>query len=68
MTIYDKTGEQIADSIVTFGSAHCKSGTSSIVVDGVTVRSDTNLILTNGVHFTLTEQELETLNQKQDEN
>jgi hypothetical protein len=36
--------------------------TVSEVLDGVTVRSDTNLILTNGVHFTLSEEELEQLN------
>ena len=32
--------------------------TVSEVVDGVTVRSDTNLILTNGVHFELTKEEV----------
>jgi len=32
--------------------------TVSEVVDGVTVRSDTNLILQNGVHFELTKEEI----------
>ena len=38
------TGAPMSDFIVTFGSAHCKSGTSSIVVDGF----KTNLSLNAG--------------------
>ena len=44
------------------GSCVC---TVSQVVDGVIVRQDTNIVLNNGVHFELTEQELLILNPEQ---
>ena len=34
--------------------------------EGVCVKQDTNIIMMNGVHFTLTEEELEQLNPTED--
>ena len=62
----DFDGYNEADVLKMYEDGSCVC-TVSQVVDGVTVKSDTNLILTNGVHFTLTDEEKESLNPKIDE-